>query len=43
MFLMKLADAKDVIEAFKNFDSVRLPALVPNMKVSNIPPKLENN
>lgn len=29
---MKLADAKDVIEAFKSFDSVRLPALVPNMK-----------
>ncbi|CAH1436065.1 unnamed protein product [Lactuca virosa] len=28
----QLADAKHVIEAFTNIDSVRLPALVPNMK-----------
>lgn len=36
--MMKLADAKDVVEAVKNLEGAKLPVLTPNLKVCNLHP-----
>ena len=34
--IIKLADAKEVVEAVKNLEAGRLPVLIPNLKVCNV-------
>lgn len=33
---MKLADARDVVDAVKNLEGATLPVLTPNLKVCNV-------
>lgn len=41
--IIKLADAKEVVEAVKNLEAGRLPVLTPNLKVCNVHPYIINN
>lgn len=38
--IIKLADAKEVVEAVRNLEAGRLPVLTPNLKVCNVHPSI---